>query len=85
MRYADAQLKHAGARGTKGGRGAACDGCFYVKLQLIFRDGAVEGLSRFLCGIEIVRPVREVEQRFCTDQAQRSAVDGAYGDAPRAR
>jgi hypothetical protein len=41
--------------------------------------------SHFLCGIEIVRPVREAEQRFCMDQAQRSAVDGACGDAPRAR
>jgi hypothetical protein len=39
--------------------------------------------SRFLRGIGIVRPGREVEQRFCKDQAQRSAVESACGGAPR--
>ena len=65
MRYAEAQLKHAGARGTKGGRDAACDGCSHVGLQLIFRDGAVEGLKAALYAVlELSIPLRKLGNYF---------------------
>ena len=61
----DAQNGHAGARGTKGGRDAACDSCSYIGLQLIFRDCAVEGLkAAFYPVLELSIPLRKLGNYF---------------------
>ena len=67
-----------GLEALKEDRGATGDGCSYVSLQLIFRNGPIEGLiAGSLRGIGIVRPAQEVEQILYMDQAQRSAVERA--------
>ena len=54
-----------GLEALKGGRGAACDGCSYVRLQLIFRDGAVEGLkAAFYAVLALSIPLRKLGNYF---------------------